>query len=149
MSYAIVPAMTALASLIRTALVPASLNYVYSDIPLVFSESAPVMFFEYRGGQNQPDSEEQIQSATRTWRVDCVALQCLMSEADSADKLTKAFVGTFYDLMRNNPTLSGTVDKAIVTDDAVQAFPVNGGAAGQSAVYLANVFTLEITEYKV
>lgn len=148
MSYAITPTMTALATLIHSALVPTPLNYVYTDIPLMFSESVPVMFFEYRGGKNQPDSEEQIRSATRTWRVDCVALQCLVGEIDTADKLTKAFVGTFYDLLRNNPTLSGTVDKAIVTDDVVQPFPVNG-SAGQAAEYLANVFTLEITEYKV
>ena len=147
-SYDVRPAMLALAGIVRDAFTPLTLNVVYDDIPLLFSDSAPVGFVEYRGGTNRPDEEEQIQTATHTYKVDFVALQCLVQEIDTADLLTKAFVGMFYDLLRANPTLSDAVDKAIVISDLVQPFPVNGGG-GQAAEYLANIFTVEITEYMV
>ena len=146
MSYDVQPAMLSLAAIVRTAFVPATLNFVYDNIPLIFSDAVPVMFFEYRGGKNRPDAEEQIHTVTRTWQIDGVALQCLAGETDTADKLTKAFAGMFYDLIRANPTLSSTVDKAIVTDDKIQPFMVNGGS-NRAVEYLSNIFTVEVTQY--
>ena len=150
--YDVRPAMLALADIVRSAMTPfiqgqPTLQLVYDDIPTIFSDTVPFMFFEYRGGPNAPDSYDNdggAQSSTRTWKVDVFVPQCLSSETNTADMMTKAFVGPFIDLVRNHSTLNGLVDQAYVGDDAVQPLQFNGP---KGPLYLANMFTVEITEF--
>ncbi len=152
-AYDVAPTIKALLGIVRDAMTPcvagtASVAVVYDDIPLLFSDQAPALFAEYRGGSNTPDAYVDpvsgVQSSTREWDMDIIALQCLASETNTADQMVKAFVGPFIDLVRHHMTIGDLVDQAYVTEDRVEPFRVNGP---QGPVYLANVFTVHVTEF--
>lgn len=130
----------------------AYVQQVYPRIPRVFSDTLPVLFFEYRGGSN---AENAYQTAfgsgmagpsERNWTMDAIGLMALAKETDTADEVTREFVGVFHDFVRRNSTLGGTVDRAIVTADRAEPFIVNGGA-GRGVVAYANILTISVTEY--
>jgi len=122
------------------------LNEVYDNVPLMFSDSAPFMFFDYVGGPNEPLDEFEM--TTRIYTVNAIACQALAQETSLADMRTKEFVGVFYDLIWNNPTLDDRVARCIVVADTVQTVVLNGADSNTGAVtrFLGNVFTVQITE---
>jgi hypothetical protein len=120
------------------------LNYVYDEIPAVFSESAPFMWFAYAGGENAQTAYGN--RTQRIWTLDAIACQCLMQETDQAEHMTREFVGVFYELVAANRKLNETCDDAMVIRDEVRRVPLKGVGSATSQ-YLANVFAVQMTEY--
>ncbi len=149
-SYDVKPIIAALASLVSVNMTPwlqgtPTLNYVYSALPKMFSESPPFMFFEYMGGTNVRDNYGDYPTSHRVWKVNAVAVQCLLSEQDTADAMTQTFVGAFYELIRQSHSLGvmGAHGEATVVSDQVMPFP--GATPSQS--FLCNVFSVEIEDF--
>lgn len=122
------------------------LNVVYDNVPPIFSDSAPFMFFDYVGGPNEPLDEFEV--TARVYTVNAIACQALVSETALADMRTKEFVGVFYDLIWNHPTLDDRVARCLVVADTVQTVVLNGADSNTGAAtrFLGNVFTVQITE---
>jgi len=117
---------------------------VYDNIPRVFSESAPFVLAQYRGGEFA-DRLAYSEGTSRRFRADYIVCQALASETETADQLTREFVGVFLDLIKRNSELDGVTKHVSVLRDSVQTVPVNG--AGNAAVtYLANVFSVEFED---
>lgn len=149
-NYDVKPIIAALATLVSTNMTPwtqgtPTLNYVYSAIPKMFSESPPFMFFEYQGGTNERDNYSDYPTSRRVWKINAVAVQCLLSEQDTADAMTQTFVGAFYELIRQSSDLGvlGAHGEATVISDQVMPFP----GATQQQSFLCNVFSIEVEDY--
>jgi hypothetical protein len=153
-SFDIQPILNKLNELLRADFVPGTLAVVYDDIPKLFSDGVPFSFVEYQGGPNERDNYEgdsyvpdDSQSSTRTWRAELWVAHALLSEIDTADQLTKAFVGTFYEWARQNRTLAGVMGdhgRMSCIDDHIAPIRSLGSTTD---VYLANVFTLEFEDF--
>ncbi len=120
------------------------LKHVYDNIPTVFSESAPFALAQYRGGEFA-DRLAYSEGTSRRFRVDYLVCQALASETETADQLTREFVGVFLDLIKRNCDLNGVSKHVSVLRDSVQSAPVNG-AGSKAVTYLANVFTVEFED---
>ena len=149
--YDVTPAMLALAALMRANLTPSPLNVVYDDIPVLFSDGAPFAFLEYKGGSNGPGDEydnyggSAHPTSQRVYTVEVIVAQALLSEVTTADQLTKAFVGTFYELIRQHATLDGALGdhgEIVATSDGLMPVQTSG-----TEVYLANTFTVQISDF--
>ena len=136
----------ALVAILTTGLVPAQLNFVYPHQPRAITETPPVAWVEYVAGSSTNPTPFGFagQPSTRVWSARIIAAQHLISELDLADAAAKAAVGPMYRLIRNNPTLGGTVDHAIISADRIAQLPV--GAAG-ARVFHCNIFDLQVTEF--
>jgi len=135
-------AIAALASIVRAALQPGTLNEVFDDIPNLQSTRAPVMFFDYRNGTNQRDAYRGFR---RVWYVDCVALLALVQDVRLTDKAIKSFIGTFYNLIATNNTLGGMATEATIVQDESVNFPILG-TGNQAINYGAVIFRLEVAQ---
>lgn len=141
-SFDVQPAIAALASIVRSALQPGTLNDVFDDIPNLQSTRAPVMFFDYRNGRNERDVYGGFR---RVWNVDCIALMGLAQDVALTDKAMKDFIAAFYNLLAINNTLSDTVSEATITQDESAFYPMLG-TGGQAINYGALIFRLEVAQ---
>jgi len=125
-----------------TVRVEAPLNYVYDVIPLIFSETAPFLFFEYTGGSNV---YETYCLTRREFTVKAVACMCPLQETSTADRLIREFPGAFFEFLRVNYTLGGVVREAVVTSDSVAPVTLRSAQNG-GAKWLACLFDVLVID---
>lgn len=125
-----------------TVRVEAPLNYVYDAIPLVFTETAPFLFFEYTGGSNE---YETYCLTRREYHIHALACMCPLQETATADRLTREFPGMFMEFLRVNYTLGNTVREARIVSDSVMPVTLRSSQNG-GAKWLANMFDVLVID---
>lgn len=123
------------------------LNWVYNNIPSVFSKSPPFAFLDYIEGVHKRTGFNRggIHGGQVTHTVEWNVCQALAKDVTTADAMANAFIGVAFDFIRRNDTIGGTVDRATAIRNRVEALTVNGGQSG-GVVYLTNIITIEIEQ---
>lgn len=125
-----------------TATIAPAVNYVFDAIPLLFSETAPFMYFTYQGGSN---AYETYCLTRREYNIHVIAAQCLLQETRQADLMTREFPGMFMDFMLRNYSIGGVVREAIVVSDSVVTVNLRSSPNG-GVQYLANMFDVLVID---